>query len=302
MLRMLVFLLLAIGAYPAGAQTAHSLGDVPDLLKTPEGRQSFAQEIEGKPAPDGLGVRLPARLSAQQIAALLIPATDKTPPSLVGAKPLPGAADTYVAIVCTSNDRRGTPDAPVCDQSDFGTPRPDMKSYLGIIEAKDGAAPRLLAGPTLVDGKVDWRDTNLKEAPSVDDGDRGRMRPQTFDGFDLAPYEIAPGKRAFGLRAGWSEGYAGGGASFGALYLFAVVDGALRQILAVPMSFSKNIAGEWHKDGTRDHDISEGANVLIVTTDRTDGYFDLQLRSRTDNSRRLLKWSAATSDYRFAGK
>jgi len=55
MLKVLACLLLALGAQPAWAQTAQSLGQVPGLLKTPESRQVFARQMEGKPAHDPLG-------------------------------------------------------------------------------------------------------------------------------------------------------------------------------------------------------------------------------------------------------
>lgn len=302
MVNRLLCLLLALAAPPAWAQTAHSLDQVPGLLKTPEAKQNFAEQIEGKPAPDGLGTRLPGSLTAQQITALLVPAADKTPPSIVGAKPLPDQPGLYAAIVCTGGNQPGPADDKKCDQSQFGVPRPDMHVYLGVI-ATGESQPRLIARPATVDGLVDWRDTNLSDAPAaLDDANSDRIAPDTFDTFDLAPYVIAPGQRAFGLRGAWSEGYAGGGAEFGALYLFAVIDGALKQVLAVPMSFSKDIAGDWHPDGTRDHDLTEGANVLVVQQHRTAGHFDLLLKSRDGKSRRLYQWSASSNTYQPAPK
>jgi hypothetical protein len=299
----LLYLLLTMAAQPALAETVHSLDQVPARLKTPEAKHTFAQQIEGKPAPDGLGVHLPPQLSAPQITALLVPADDKVPPSIVGARPLPGQPSVYAAIVCTGGNMPGSSDDKRCDQSNFGIPRPDMHVYLGVIEAKENESPHLIAKPAAIDGLVNWHDTNLSDAPTaLEDANSDQIPPDTFDSFDMAAYTIAPNQRAFGLRGEWSEGYAGGGANYIALYLFAVIDGTLKQILAVPMSFSKDIAGDWHADGTRDHDLTEGANVLVVLKHSTSGHFDLLLKARDGKSHRLLKWSEASNNYQPAGK
>lgn len=84
-----------------------------------------------------------------------------------------------------------------------------------------------------------------------------------------------------------------------ALYLFAVADGALKMVLAVPMSSYTDIAGDWHKDGTRKHDITQSANILIVSKHSTNGHFDLRLKSRTGHWQRHYQWSPATAAYRL---
>lgn len=292
------FLLPLLLAGPAIGQTVHSLGQVPGALKTPEAEAAFAQQIEGQPAPDALGVRLPAALSAAQIDSLLVPASDTSPAAIVGARPMPGQPGVYVAIVCTGGNAPGPSDDKTCDQTDVGAAHPEMHAYVGLIAAVAGAPPRLIAKPAGLDGKVDWQDTILGDAPDgADDAGGGVLTPDAITGFDLAPYVIAPGERAFGLLGEWNVGYAGGGAQYHALYLFAVEDGAVVQILATPMSFSKMLAGDWHKDGTRDHDLSEGANVIVVTSQLTGGHFDLLQKARGGGASRRFKWSAATKRY-----
>lgn len=289
MLRLLPLFALALGS-PVAAQTVHSLDKVPGALKTPEAKAVFAEQIQGKPAPDGLGLRLPAALTAPQVIDLLVPDSERTPANLVGARPLPGQPDVYVAIVCAGADKS-------CDELDAA----DRRVHVGLIQAAAGAKPHLLARPVAFDGRVDWRDTLLGDAPDeVEDAKDGLLRPQEITRFDLAPYVIAPGQRAFGLVGKWSAGYAGGGADFSALYLFAVIDGKLTQVLATPMSFYKMLAGDWHKDGTRDHDVTEDANVLIVTKHVTDGHFDLLQKARLGKASRVFKWSAKANRYEAA--
>lgn len=294
----LLFLLPLLLAGAAHGQTVHSLDRVPAALKTPEAKAAFAQQIEGQPAPDSLGVRLAPALSAAQIESLLVPAGDTSPVSVVGARAMPGQPGVYVAIVCTGGHAPGPSDDKTCDQTDVGAPHPDMRVYVGLIQTIAGAPPRLLAKPAQLDGRVDWRDTLLGDAPDgADDAGGGVLTPDDITGFDLAPYVIAPGQRAFGLSGEWNVGYAGGGAQYRALYLFAVEDGVVTQILATPMSFSKMLAGDWHKDGTRDHDLSEGANVIVVTSQLTGGHFDLLQKARGGGASRRFKWSAATKRY-----
>lgn len=290
MLRLMPLLALALGT-PVAAQTVRSLDKVPGVLKTPEARAVFAEQIQGKPAPDGLGRRLPAVLTKTQVIDLLVPA-DQPSDAFVGARLLPGQLDTYVAIACTGGDKD-------CDELD--APKSGRHVYIGLIQAPAGAKPRRLAKPAALDGRVDWNDTLLGDAPEeAEEAKGGLLPPQEITRFDLAPYVIAPGQRAFGLMGKWSTGYAGGGAEFSALYLFAVVDGTLTQILATPMSFYKMLAGDWHKDGTRDHDVTEDANVLIVTKRVTNGHFDLLQKARLGGGSRVFKWSATANRYEAA--
>jgi len=122
--------------------------------------------------------------------------------------------------------------------------------------------------------------------------------PSSWSRFDLAAYQLHTGEYAFGVRAGSSEGYAGGGADFEALYLFVIDGKSLRVVFAQPMAFDKMLAGEWHKDGTRSHDVSDAANALTILPSMTGGYHDLQLREKAGGKwRRRFKWSAAERRY-----
>lgn len=286
--------MFAIVPQASRAETAKSLGQVPSLLKTPEAKKVFKEQMEGAPTPDKLGIRLPAGLTAKAIAALVLPADNKAPLNTVGAKALPDQPDLYAAIVCTGGDVPTGPTDMKCNQFSGSNAKPPLQAHLGVIEMKPGAAPRLIAKPTTVDGTVTWRNTGLPSAPDALDG----PSPQQYDGFDLAPYRISKTERAFGLRGAWSDSYSGGMGSYSALYLFAVIDGTLKEVLAVPMSSYKDIAGDWHKDGTRSHDITQGANVLIISKRSTNGYFDLLLKARIGHWQRLYQWSKAAGAYR----
>lgn len=261
---------------PARAATMHLLDEVPGQLKTPEGKSVWQQQMEGKPGPDGLGVRLPPGWSAPDVSGLLLPAGDRRAPALVGAKRWPRQPGRFVAIVCTGG-AAFDPGDPVCRRSDDAKAEP-LRVYLGVIAANGDGLPRLVARGGPFDGKINWN-SDMPAPEAVEDGG-GTGLPQSFESFDLAPYRIAPGEPAFGLRAGWNYGYAGGFAKYQALYLFTVEGGLLRQVLATPMSAFKDIAGDWHKDGTRDHQITDDADILVVASHRTAGHFDLIVKAK----------------------
>ncbi len=63
------------------------------------------------------------------------------------------------------------------------------------------------------------------------------------------------------------------------------------------MMFYKMIAGEWHKDGTRSHDMYDGSNVLTFLKSTTSGFYDLQLRARQEKWRRTYRWSEHAGGY-----
>jgi hypothetical protein len=286
----------ALPAKVMGAEAAKSLDQLPAKLKTPEGKKVFEEQIEGKTPPDALGLHLPQGLASKDIAALVLPTANKAPLNAVGAKPLPDQPGLYAAVVCTGGDVPTQATDSRCAEFS-GSAKPPLQAYLGLIETQPGAAPKLAAKPVAVNGLVDWSDTDLPDAPDAAQGADGGIAPSAYESLDLAPYRIAPDQRAFGLRGTWSDGYAGGMGSYNALYLFAVVDGALKQVLAVPMSSYRSIAGDWNKDGTRNHETTEGANVLIVTKQMTSGHFDLLLKSRTGKGQQLYRWSATANAY-----
>ncbi len=293
-----VALLLLAGT--ANAETVHSLDQVPGHLKTPEARETFREQIVGKPAPDRLGAHLPAALPAAAVTRLLVPDGDRAAATVVGAKPW--RSDLFVAIVCTGGAPPFDPKAPQCGRPDRVSKAPPLHIYLGVLEHK-GAAPKLLAKSGPVDCAMRWDDSGLPRQPAAADEANGApIAPDSIDRFDLAPYVIAPGQTAFGLRGTWSEGYSGGGASYTGLCLYAAEGTRLKQVLAVPMSAYADIAGEWHKDGTRDHDITEADNVLQISTHKAHGHFDVTVKNRKGRWRRTFRWSQAAGAYRALGK
>ncbi|MBZ5795563.1 hypothetical protein K8353_36110 [Burkholderia contaminans] len=300
-------LLASVAAHAAG--TAHSLDQVPGKLASPDTRAAFSRDMGSGPDADGFGTRLPPGFTRETLVAQLAPGQDPKRIVLVGAKPWPQRPGAFVAIVCAAaSDERAREvlqfRAPSdCDGYGRGAYAGKVQGlvWLGVFERGPDGAPRLVARTEQpLDRQTDWSNTNLdkpddleEEKPSSDLA----SQPEQWSRFDLAPYVLRAGDAAFGVRAGWSIGYAGGGASFEALYLFRIDGKALRVVFAQPMMFYRNIAGDWHRDGTRDHDITEGSNTLNVLPTSTAGFHDLQLRQRGGKWRQTFRWSAADGEY-----
>ncbi|NHZ87587.1 hypothetical protein F2P45_00850 [Massilia sp. CCM 8733] len=264
-----------------------------------------------KAQADGFGTVLPAGLTANQLIALVAPGRDAAFAMLVGAKAWPYRANSYVVIACFSRDKkdaersRRSSTGPSCDSANPSHDTPaaiDPAVYLGVVEYRAGSgAPALVASyGKPYDIKTSWAFRHV-EGPQEDDdtpaGQDSGLMPEQYRRFDFAPYKIAATETAIGLRLGWNEGYAGGGADFEALSLFRIDGNKLVNILSEPVSFHKLIAGDWNKDGTRDHDEYEGTNVLSVLPSTTNGYADLQLRLLKSKSKLVFTWDGKRAGY-----
>ncbi len=281
-----------------------SLDQVPGAIKTQDARKLYDAQMSGAPQPDGLGAQLPAGFTEAFLLQQLAPGQNPKRLLVAGAKAWPQRSGSFVALVCLAAtaeraDRLKKFGGGGCDNLSRDEDKNEV--WLGVFESVAGSAPKLIArteGP--VTTQTDWRDTDIDLPMDLDMADAGTPRlapPQSWKRFDLAPYKIAPDTVAFGLRAGWNEGYSGGGADFEALYLFRIDGTTLRTVFAQPMSFSKSIAGDWNPDGTREHDVSDASNSLVMLPGKTDGNFDIQLRQQGGKWKRTFKWSAAKQAY-----
>jgi hypothetical protein len=283
----------------AGPQVVHSIDQTPKAVRTPEGAQTLATQLAGAPQPDGLGLTLPPGLSRTALVSLLAPPQERSAINAVGARPWPGHPGLFVAVACTGGALPKTAEDTPCATYASPGERP-LKAYVAVVQG--GGTPRAVAGPLQVDPRLDWRNSGLPSEPeALEDAPGGVITPTTFDKLDLAPYAIAPGQSAFGIRASWHDGYAGGAGEYAALYLFAPVNGRLQQVFAAPVSAFLMTAGSWHKDGTRDHEVTDAAYVLVVTSVQTGGHFDLLLKERKGGKSRRYVWSTAAGRYQPMG-
>ncbi|TAL89627.1 MAG: hypothetical protein EPN46_10455 [Candidimonas sp.] len=291
---------------PVGAATTvHSLDQVRGVIKSAEGRAVFDQQINGAPLPDGFGTHLPDGLTKEWLLARLAPGQDIKRLTLVGAKPWPQQPKKFVAVVCLARSV-GQAASELKDNANScaGYDDPNHDVWFGVFGRDASGALQLIARTdAAVNIPVSWSDTNL-DAPqnigsAASSNDPSSGMPESWLRFDLAPYQLRTGDYAFGVRVGWSEGYSGGGASFEGLYLFHIDGAKLRVVFAQPMMFTKMLAGDWNKNGTRDHEESDGNNVLAVLAKTNDGFHDLRLHEQHGKWHRTFQWSAQERRYKM---
>jgi hypothetical protein len=298
-------LALALHAPMARADTrVQSLDQVPGAIKTQDARKMYDSQMSGAPRPDGLDAPLPPGFSDAFLLRQLAPGQNPKRLLVAGAKAWPQRPGSYVALVCLAASAERAERLKQFGGGDCANLSRDQDKnevWVGVFESAPGAAPRLVARTeTPVTAPTDWSDTDIDPPMDLAMQDAGApmlSTPESWKRFDLAPYRISPDATAFGLRAGWSEGYAGGGADFEALYLFRIEGAALEVVFAQPMSFVKSIAGDWNPDGTREHDESDASNALVMLPGKTGGYFDIQLRQQGGKWKRTFKWSTQKRAY-----
>ncbi len=127
-----------------------------------------------------------------------------------------------------------------------------------------------------------------------------QLKDAKISALDAASYQVTPKTTAFGIRWQQSFGYAGGGGANQYLDLFIVDREVVKPVMSTLIWSSSLTAGEWHKDGTRDH-WEHGSTTpakLSVLKTKTGGYFDL-LKKR-GKRQAILKWDG--EQYVLKGK
>ena len=285
----------------------HSLDQVPAAIKSKDGLAKFREEMSGNPAPDGFGTTLPSGLSAKTVVALVAPGKDPSLATLVGMKPWPYRADNWIAIVCVASDRAQlqhdlsyNSGKPICQAHDGDGPEGDYtpaEVYLAFLGYRaPEPSPHLLAsyGKPL-DVTVGWQSSAVEE-PTW--GESGKpLAPYSYSRFDFAPYRISATDTAFGLRVGWFESFAGGGADFEGIELFVQEGDRLRNILAEPIYSMENLAGDWNPDGTRNHSVEEIQATIVMLPHQTNGHFDLRINTAHGKGRQDFAWSSKEDRY-----
>jgi len=289
----------------AYATEVHSLDQVPGAIKSKEGLAHFNEQMNGIPLPDGFGTSLPAGLTAKAIVQLIASGKDASLATLVGMKAWPYQKNTFIAIACFASNKKSYDDAmkytggkPVCqangslfDYKDGA--RVPWNIYLAVLQFSDSdAIPKVIAsyGKPL-DVQLNTGHTDLATASAGG-------YPDTYDRFDFARFKISKNEIAFGIRAHWNEGYAGGGGDFESIMLFSQNAGHIINILSEPIYYQKDIAGDWHADDTRDHFEYEGANIVSILPHSTNGFYDLQLKTKGKNWKQNFAWDEKEKRYK----
>lgn len=317
-LGILLTLFLALPAYAENSEgkKVDSLDQVPGNIESKEGLSVFQQEMNGDTRPDGFGTKLPEGVTAATVVRLLVPDADPSLSTLTGMKKWPYEKDTYIAFACIAPDQESYPRAikynnnhPICEPWLVSKENTEYTMALGMIRYEDPSSKPTLISATVWTQNNDnplaasWRHSNLDGPAGINvyEGGADPKTAQTPTGiyqFDFAPFNISETITAFGIRSGMNEGYAGGGANFQVLTLFALIDGQLKPVLSEPIYYFKNLAGEWHEDGTRDHHLYEGENIINVLPQATDGFYNLEIRSKEGNWHKIFTWNRFEQRYR----
>ncbi|MYZ41751.1 hypothetical protein [Schauerella aestuarii] len=253
-----------------------------------------------KPAAASLGVALPEGLDRATLIKLVAPNVDPARVTLVGAKPWPRRANSYVVLVCAAPGNTPASASPNCSQTidPSNATMVSPTAYVGVVERAPDQAPALVAASGAIDTQAAWDDANLTLTPSSPDFARGvPLLPQQWDQFDLAAYKISDAQYAFGLRSGWSEPFAGGMATFSALYLFAIQGDRLAVILAEPMTAYRNMAADPGTSRRSEREVQDEENVLSMLNSKTAGYYDIRIKMKGDKHTKTRKWSAQQGRY-----
>ncbi len=119
--------------------------------------------------------------------------------------------------------------------------------------------------------------------------------------FDFAQYKITNDLTAFGIRTGHNEGYSGGGSYSEMLHLFTYKDGTISLIASVLDSHSSDLAGEWTDDGFRTRVRNSQNWVVVMSSNMTNGHYDIILREiDTPSNTVLLQWNTETEKYQLS--
>lgn len=99
------------------------------------------------------------------------------------------------------------------------------------------------------------------------------------------------------MRGGYSDAYSGGGAFYEVLELYAIKDNRIINVYSDLVYQYTDIAGEWNKDGTRQHDISESKYILKMRSAKTHEFYDLERVNLQDKSSQIFRWSESLQRY-----
>ena len=272
-----LFLLLVSNL--VNGKVVRSLDQVDAAIKYSAGQKYYAQEMYGAKPDDLLGFGFyKNRQNFSKILRVIDPRLSSPREwDFIGLKPWPSQANTYIFIAGRQNEN----------------PQ-NRKIVLAVVKKDRYGAFSLQAKPW-----IDVSDNPLTNAFLMSD-DIGNVVTGMPERYDFAPYRLSPNVLAFGIEYVVYTTYAGGGAINEAMTLFAIIQGQLRPVFATDTYRLANYAGEWHEDGTRDHDIQENKYIIQILPHSTNGMKDLKWSEHGKGKKDkpvIYRWNAAKRKY-----
>ncbi|MBA4713756.1 hypothetical protein [Citrobacter pasteurii] len=271
-------LVLLASLSPAFATTVQNLDAVPGVIQHTEGKQIFAEQMAGATPAKGFG-ELPQGLSENQWIGWVAPNESPNNLILTGAKAW-GKEGKYIGIACFADNQADAGQAKkyadnTCPEN-YNNGRAN-KLYLGVFSWQNQQLQPIARSEKPLNQISAWNKAAEKES------DDESVRPLAYyTKLDLAPYRIAPDTLAFGVRGGYSDAYSGGGAFYEVLELYTIKDSKIINVFSDLVYYYSDIAGDWNKDGTRQHDISESKYILKLRSAKTQGFYDLEVVNLQD--------------------
>lgn len=286
-------LVLLASLSPAFATTVQNLDAVPDAIQHTEGKQIFAEQMAGATPAKGFG-ELPQGLSENQWIGWVAPNENPNNLILTGAKAW-GKDGKYIGVACFADNQADAGQAKkyadnTCPEN-YNNGRAN-KLYLGVFSWQNQQLQPIARSEKPLNQISAWNKAAEKES------DDESVRPLAYyTKLDLAPYRIAPDTLAFGVRGGYSDAYSGGGAFYEVLELYIIKDSKIINVFSDLVYYYSDIAGDWNKDGTRQHDISESKYILKLRSAKTQGFYDLEVVNLQDKSSQIFHWSESLQQY-----
>ncbi|WP_213354225.1 hypothetical protein [Citrobacter freundii] len=286
-------LVLLASLSPAFATTVQNLDAVPGVIQHTEGKQIFAKQMAGATPAKGFG-ELPQGLSENQWIGWVAPNENPNNLILTGAKAW-GKDGKYIGVACFADNQADAGQAKkyadnTCPEN-YNNGRAN-KLYLGVFSWQNQQLQPIARSEKPLNQISAWNKAAEKES------DDESVRPLAYyTKLDLAPYRIAPDTLAFGVRGGYSDAYSGGGAFYEVLELYTIKDSKIINVFSDLVYYYSDIAGDWNKDGTRQHDISESKYILKLRSAKTQGFYDLEVVNLQDKSSQIFHWSESLQQY-----
>ncbi|EJT4821123.1 hypothetical protein M0K38_003958 [Citrobacter freundii] len=286
-------LVLLASLSPAFATTVQNLDAVPGAIQHTEGKQIFAEQMAGATPAKGFG-ELPQGLSENQWIGWVAPNENPNNLILTGAKAW-GKEGKYIGVACFADNQADAGQAKkyadnTCPEN-YNNGRAN-KLYLGVFSWQNQQLQPIARSEKPLNQISAWNKAAEKES------DDESVRPLAYyTKLDLAPYRITPDTLAFGVRGGYSDAYSGGGAFYEVLELYTIKDSKIINVFSDLVYYYSDIAGDWNKDGTRQHDISESKYILKLRSAKTQGFYDLEVVNLQDKSSQIFHWSESLQQY-----
>ena len=256
-----------------------------------------ASEVGTIPFAEGFGTNLPAFFPRDTLLHSIADSSTQNLITLLGVKPWPHHADTFLASACFAPNARAIadepPSKPYCTSLE-SPPAIQLSLYTYNRVAKKTLRKTSFGPATL---KFSWIASNLPSPNDLIEHRSDSIAPQTDYSLDVAPFQIGLGHSAFGIRTLWQNATAGGGTEFIGLALFTPIGNALVPIFSEPLYVHQMIAGGYTPDGSREPDTNVFENNLLIMPDQTDGYFDLLMESNRKDWKCLFRWNSQKMHY-----